>query len=72
VLEVADDGSGMEEETVVRMFDPFFSTKFVGRGLGLAIVSGIVRTCRGAILVASEAGQGTTIQVLLPALHGDE
>jgi signal transduction histidine kinase len=54
------------------MLDPFFSTKFVGRGLGLAIVSGIVRTCRGAILVNSEPGSGTTVQVLIPAVQGDE
>lgn len=72
VLEVADNGSGMEEETVVRMFDPFFSTKFIGRGLGLAIVSGIARTCQGAILVNSELGRGTTIQVLIPAVPGNE
>lgn len=72
VLAVSDNGCGMEEETVARMLDPFFSTKFVGRGLGLAIVSGIVRTCRGAILVNSEPGSGTTVQVLIPAVQGDE
>lgn len=69
VLEVSDNGSGMEEQTIVRMFDPFFSTKFVGRGLGLAIVGGIVRAIRGAILVTSEAGQGTQVQILIPALN---
>lgn len=67
---MADNGNGMDQETIMRMFDPFFSTKFVGRGLGLAIVSGIIRTCHGAILVSSEAGTGTTIQVLMPSLNG--
>jgi PAS domain S-box-containing protein len=66
VLEVSDSGSGMTPDTVSRIFDPFFSTKFTGRGLGLAAVSGIVRTNGGAILIDSELGRGTKVQVLLP------
>ncbi len=66
VLEVVDNGCGMAPDIVDRMFDPFFSTKFTGRGMGLASVLGIVRAHEGAVAVRSHPGEGTVVKVFLP------
>ncbi len=67
-LRVEDDGPGMEEKTLSRIFDPFFSTKGPGRGLGLAAVLGIMKSWRGGVRVESRPGGGTRIEVLFPAV----
>jgi two-component system cell cycle sensor histidine kinase/response regulator CckA len=65
-IDVVDNGSGMNEHTLARMFDPFFSTKDTGRGLGMAAVRGIVRSHRAALRVTSAVGQGTRFRVWFP------
>lgn len=66
-VEVADTGDGMTEEIRQRMFEPFYTTRFTGRGLGLSAVAGIVRGHHAGVGVVSAVGEGTTVQVLFPA-----
>jgi len=71
VLEVADNGCGMDAETRERIFDPFFSTKVKGRGLGMAAVMGIVRTHDAAIDLFSQPNTGSVFTILFPAAEGE-
>jgi len=66
-LEVKDTGCGLKAEDRQRIFEPFLTTKFLGRGLGLAAVQGIVRSHGGAILVDSAPGKGAALKVLFAA-----
>jgi len=71
-FQVTDTGCGMNKETLDRIYDPFFTSKFRGRGLGMAIVLGIVRAHKGAIHVDSQPGKGTTVRVLFRSLESAE
>lgn len=70
LIQVADSGKGIEPAVLPRIFEPFFSTKFQGRGLGLAAAYGIVKNHRGFIGVESVPGRGTTFSIYLPAVSG--
>jgi two-component system cell cycle sensor histidine kinase/response regulator CckA len=65
-LVVSDTGCGMMPDVSARAFDPFYTTKSIGRGLGLAVVQGIVRTLGGAINITTRPGVGSTFEVLVP------
>ncbi len=71
-LKVEDDGTGMDEETRSRIFEPFYSTKFTGRGLSMAAVYGVVNNYDGWISVDSEQGKGTEVLIYLPAVEAGE
>jgi CheY-like chemotaxis protein len=68
-LQVSDNGCGMDELTLKRAFDPFFTTREPGEGtgLGLSVVHGIVESHQGAVDLRSEVGQGTVVTIYLPA-----
>lgn len=68
ICSVTDTGTGMTAEVQRRMFDPFFTSKPEGRGLGLSAVLGIMRNHKGGVSVRSTPGVGTTIDIYLPAL----
>jgi two-component system cell cycle sensor histidine kinase/response regulator CckA len=68
---VEDNGCGMGPEVLERAFDPFFSTKFTGRGLGLPAVRGIVRAYSGKLLLETAPGKGTHVEVWLPNATAD-
>jgi two-component system cell cycle sensor histidine kinase/response regulator CckA len=66
-LSVSDTGCGMNPETQRRIFEPFYTSKFTGRGLGLSAVLGIVRGHKGALYLESQPGKGSTFRILFPA-----
>ncbi len=70
VIEVRDVGAGMTAAIQARMFEPYFSTKLAGRGLGLAVVQGVVRAHGGTLRVDSAEGVGTTVRIALRAIVG--
>ncbi len=71
-IEVTDTGCGMDQETIDRIFEPFFSTKFAGRGLGLSAVLGILKAHDGLLRVTSQVGGGTSFQVFIPLMEEPE
>ena len=66
IVEVEDDGVGMDAADVTQIFDPFYSSKGPGRGLGLSAVLGVLRSHQGALTVETESGLGTRFQIALP------
>lgn len=69
-FKISDTGCGIAPDMLLRIFDPFYTTKFTGRGLGLAAVSGIVRSHKAVLKVMSEPGRGTQFTLLLPVASG--
>lgn len=65
-LVIEDNGEGMDEHTLTRLFEPFFTTRFTGRGLGLAAALGIIRGHDGGLQVTSTPGVGTKFEILFP------
>lgn len=70
--QIQDSGSGIDPHEVDRIFEPFYTTKFVGRGLGLAMAAGIIRSHRGALTVTSCPGEGTAVKILLPVATDEQ
>jgi signal transduction histidine kinase/ActR/RegA family two-component response regulator len=69
-MKVTDSGTGMSKETLDRIYDPFFTTKGKGEGtgMGLSVVHGIIKNCKGDIAATSRIGLGTTFRVILPTI----
>jgi signal transduction histidine kinase len=67
IIEIIDNGKGMPQETVSKIFEPFFSTRATGSGLGMAITKQLVEQMNGTINVTSEPNCGTTVRILFPS-----
>jgi len=65
-LEISDTGCGISRKDIGKLFDPYFSTKFTGRGMGLSVIIGILKTHGGCITVDSEPGRGSVFRAYLP------
>jgi two-component system cell cycle sensor histidine kinase/response regulator CckA len=70
VIRIMDQGIGIPEENLTKIFDPYFTTRNSGNGLGLTSVYSIITKHDGHVAVESTAGNGTTFHLYLPALHG--
>ena len=68
IVSISDTGSGMDEEMIRKIFDPFFTAKQAGAGLGLSAASSIIKKHKGAISVESKPGEGSTFYMYLPAM----
>lgn len=66
-LEVQDDGCGMDVDTIARVFDPFYTTKEKGKGMGLAMIMGVINSHKGGIEISSAPGRGSQFTLLFPA-----
>ncbi len=71
-LEISDDGCGMSQDVMAKIFDPFYSTKFTGRGLGMASIMGIMKRHLGGIAVESVPGKGSTFFFYFPEAKSEE
>gem|GEM_PF-1203651 len=65
-IEIQDTGCGMSASTIPKIFDPFYTTKFIGRGMGLSVLAGIIRAQKGAIAISSVLGEGTWVRLFFP------
>jgi signal transduction histidine kinase len=70
-ITIRDTGKGMDQQTLQRIFEPFFTTKFEGRGLGMAMVSGIIKSHEGSVRVASQVNKGTQVSIYLPFVQDE-
>ena len=71
-LSVADTGPGLDAPTIEQIFDPFYTTKFTGRGMGLPVVLGLIQACEGAVTVENNDGAGAVFRAYFPIVERDD